>query len=349
MHRFLAYFFMIFAALTATASAQQCMTDTRAVVLSSQYFKDQFKSAPGGTQGSLTLQLKDDPRIIVNFAMESPLPSAKRSISQYLNVVRSDFSSYIAAVKAEGRWIEMTTFPYEPLAWRIVEEAKLPDVGPSLVGRMYIRLSEDCLLAANFVAPSNINLRSRWHAFSDAIANLRMDAGGLVTPTQWADEDTTPTGVMALAIGYFSPMFCAVAAFFLLGHLTRLDRPSLYTRIVLSCVGAIMFGSIAYQWNAFAEEFRHLRYTDNALLLATTGLLCFVALGFNQTMTVLALVTACITGLTLVSLSFFEWTPDPNISLVVGGAILIMGVLGFLAWSMGDVRDTREPVQREFD
>ena len=92
-----------------------------------------------------------------------------------------------------------------------------------------------------------------------------------------------------------------------------------------------------------------MRYTDNALLLLTTGLLCFLALAFNQTMTVLALVTTCITGLTLVSLSFFEWTPDPNISLVVGGAILIMGVLGFLAWSMGDVLDTRKPVQREYD
>jgi hypothetical protein len=349
MHRFLAYFFLIFAALTATAAAQQCMIDTRAVVRSSPYFMDQFKIAPGETQASLTLQMKDDPRIVVNFAMESPLPSEKRSISQYLKLVRAEFTSYINAVKAEGRWIELTTFPYEPLAWRVVEEAKLADVGPSLVGRMYIRLSEDCLLAANFISPSNINLRSRWHAFSDAIANLRTDAGALASPTEWADEDTTPTGVMALAIGYASPMFCAIAAFFLLGHLTRLDRPSLYTRIVLACIGAIMFGSIAYQWNAYAEEFKHIRYTDNALLLATTGLLCFVALGFNQTMTVLALVTACITGLTLVSLSFFEWTPDPNISLVVGGAILTMGVLGFLAWSMGDVLETRKPIQRDFD
>lgn len=349
MHRFLAYFILIFAALTATAGAQQCMTDTRAVVRSSQYFKSQFNIAPGETQASLTLQMKDDPRIIVNFAMETPLPSEQRSILQYLTLVRSDFTSYISAVKAEGRWIELTTFPYEPLAWRIVEEAQLPDVGPSLVGRMYIRLSEDCLLAANFVAPSNINLRSRWHAFSDAIANLRTDAAALASPTQWAEEDTTPTGVMAMAVGYFSPMFCAIAAFFLLGHLTRLDRPSLYTRIVLACIGAIMVGSIAYQLNAYTAEFKNLRYTDNALLLTTTGLLCFVALGFNQAMAVLALVTACITGLTLVSLSFFEWTPDPNISLVVGAAILIMGFLGFLAWSMGDVLETKVPIKREFD
>jgi hypothetical protein len=349
MQRFLAYFFMIFAALTSTAWAQQCMLDTRAVLISSPYFQEQFNTAPGGTQGSLTLQMKDDPRIIVNFAMETPDASAKRSISQYLNGVRAEFSSYISAVKAEGRWIELTTFPYEPLAWRIVEEAKLPDVGPSLVGRMYIRLSEDCLLAANFVAPSNINLRSRWHAFSDAVANLRSDAASFVIPTQWAPEDTTPTGIMALAIGYFSPMFCAIAGFFLMGHLTRLDRPSLYTRINLASIGAVMVGSILYQSNAFIEEFQNLRYTDNALLLATTGLLCFVALGFNQTMTVLALVTACITGLTLVSLSFFEWTPDPNISLVVGGTILIMGVLGFLSWSMGDLLDNRKPKQREFD
>lgn len=349
MQRFLAYFFMIFAALTSAAWAQQCMIDTRAVVLSSQYFRDQFNISPGGTQDSLTLQMKDDLRIIVNFGMESPTPSAKQSISQYLNGVRAEFSPYISAVKSEGRWIEMTTFPYEPLAWRVVEEAKLPDVGPSLAGRMYIRLSEDCLLAANFVAPSNINLRSRWHAFSDAIANLRTDASSLVTPTHWADEDTTPTGVMALAIGYFSPMFCAIAGFFLLGHLTRLDRPSLYTRINLVNIGAIMVGSILYQHNAFVEEFKNFRYTDNALLLTTTGLLCFIALGFNQTMTVLALVTSCITGITLISLSFFEWTPDPNISLVVGSAVLLMGVLGFLSWSLGDLLDNRKPVQREFD
>lgn len=347
MRRLFAYFMVLFMGMAATASAAQCLVDARAAVSKSSYFAQNFTSVAGSTQGSLTMQHKEDPRILVNFAIAVPQPSAGRSVQTYLQSARDEFAPYINAVKAEGRWIELTTFPYEPIAWRIVEETTLPDVGPVLAGRMYIRLSEDCLLSANFVAPTSINLRSRWHAFSDAIANLRTDLQSMTQPTKWANEDTTPTGVSALAIGFVSPIFVAIAAFFLLGHLTRLDRPSVYTRTVLACVGVIMLGALAYQSSAYMEGLKTIRYTDNALLIGLTGIICLVALAFRQAMTVLALTMACIVGMTLISLSFLEWTPDPNVSFAVGGAATAMGVLGFLSWSLGNAEDLRNPFNRD--
>lgn len=333
MGRFFSLFLVLFVAMAGAANAAQCTLDPRVIVATSPYFATQMAVKQFNTS-SVTLQSNDDGRFIVNFSMDTPPASTGLSVSQFLAEIRKETAPYLASHKAKGQWAELATFPYDPVSWRTVEETTVADVGPAFQGRMYIRLNSDCLLTANFLAPSSANLLSKWHAFNAAITDLRTSAAQYVTAGDWADEDTTPTGVKAIIGGFALPVVLSLIAYYLLNHLSRLDAPNALTRVVLICAAAVSLGGFGLQYSAYQEEFHLLRYTDNALLLGFCGILSLAAITLAQRATLLSLLTSCIGGLTLVSLSYFDWTPDPIINSLVGGSLVIMGGLGFLSWSM---------------
>jgi hypothetical protein len=332
MGRFLALFFVLIAAMPSLANAGQCTIDPRVIVSTSPYFATQMV-VKQVSPTSLTLQHKDDGRFLVNFAIETPPYAGGLSLTKYLNNVRKDNESYLSSLKAKGRWAELATFPADPVSWRLIEETNVMDVGPALQGRMYIRFNNDCMLTANFLAPSSVNLMEKWHSFNAAITDLRVSASQFVVPGVWADEDTTPTGLNAIIGGFGVPLAIAVVAYFLLGHLTRLDPPSALTRIVLVCAGIVALGGFAVQFHAYQEELPALRYADNALLLLTCAILSFLSLAFAQKTTVASLLVSCISGVALVTMSYVEWTPDPTINTLVGASLIIISTLGFLSWS----------------
>ncbi len=332
MGRFLALFFVLLTSLTGLANAGQCTLDPRLIVATSPYFATQM-IVKQVSPTSLTLQHKEDGRFIANFSMETPPVSSGKSLTTYLNSIRSENENYLATLKAKGRWAELATFPADPVSWRIVEETNVADVGPALQGRMYIRFNDDCMLTTNFLAPNSANLMEKWHAFNAAITDLRVSAAQFVTPGAWANEDTTPTGVKAIISGFGVPVAITLIAYFMLGHLTRLDPPSALTRIVLVCAGVAAFGGFAVQFNAYREELAALRYTDNALLLLACGILSFLSLAFAQKTTVASLLMSFIGGIALVTFGLVDWTPDPIINSLVGGSLIIMSTLGFLSWS----------------
>jgi hypothetical protein len=333
MGRIFALFFVFLASMAGVANAaSQCTLDPRVIVRTSPYFSTQMVVKQVSTS-TITLQHKDDGRFLVNFTMETPPYAGGLSIGQYVNHVRSENEDYLASLKAKGRWAELSTFPADPVSWRLVEETSVTDVGPALQGRMYIRFNNDCMLTANFLAPNSANLMEKWHTFNAAITDLRSTAAQYVVPGQWANEDTTPTGVKALLGGFGLPLFITAIAYLLLGHLTRLDPPSALTRIVLVCSTAVSFGGFAIQFSAYQDEIAALRYTDNALLLLTCGILSLLSLAFAQKVTVMSLLASCIGGVALVTLSYFDWTPDPLINTLVGCSLIIMSTLGFASWS----------------
>jgi hypothetical protein len=332
MGRFLVLFFALMSAMTGLANAGQCTLDPRVIVATSPYFATQMV-VKQVSPASLTLQHKDDGRFIVNFAMETPPYAGGQSLTKYLNSVRKDNESYLSSLKAKGRWAELATFPADPVSWRLVEETNVTDVGPALQGRMYIRFNDDCMLTANFLAPSSVNLMEKWHSFNAAITDLRASAVHFVVPGVWGNEDTTPTGANAIIGGFGVPLAIAVVAYFLLGHLTRLDPPSALTRVVLVCAGVVALGGFGVQFKAYQEELVALRYTDNALLLLTCALLSFLSLAFAQKVTVASLLVSCISGIALVTMGYVDWTPDPTINTLVGASLIIMSTLGFLSWS----------------
>ncbi len=335
MRRLFVGIFCIFAFFSTQSIASQCSLDISSLAAKSQTLTNSFSELPDATATSAFFQNNDDPRIVVSLGLTKPTPISGMSLTAYVKSIENQFSSYIASVKDQGRGIEMTTFPGDPLSWRIIEEAKLPNVGPSIVGRMFIRLNDSCLLTANYVAPSSINLRSKWQAMADAIVALRTDLQSDVKPAVWGPEDTTPTGSTALLIGVFSPLACSLIGYFLLGHFTRLDSPSVYTKIVLACISLVMAGSVFFLHGIFSENLKSLKYTDELILMSVVFVLCAGSLIFGQAMTVLALVTSCITGITMISLAFFGWVPNVGVAFSVGVAVMIMSVLGFVSWTFG--------------
>lgn len=327
---------------TSHALAAQCDLDINNVVQKSKVLSASFSALPGATEASVFLQSTDDPRIVANLTLSTATPTDGKSLTSYLNDIDHQYSPYVQSVKAEGRDISMVVFPLDPVSWKIVEEAKLPNIGPSIVGRMFIRLSDECLLSTNFVSPSSINLRPKYQALSQAIVDLRSDLSEYEMPIKWGPEDTTPTGATAIIIGYLSPLICSLIGFFLLGHYSRLDRPSVYTRIVLMCIALIASGTIVFMHEVFSENLGHLKYSDQLLLMATVALACALSLISPQSIALFSLVISFVGGITTLSLSTFNWVPDRAVAVVVGCSIVLLSVLGFLSWTFGALNPKNE-------
>lgn len=314
------------------SAAPACNVPLDRIVQTSPYLNTSMEVYEKG-QVSMTLRHKDDPRIVASFSLEVPTSSVGLSKSEYVAQYEKQFSAYAMEAQKANRAVETSSYPFEPLAWRIVESTTLPTVGKALEGRMFIRLAENCLVKASYIAPDTPNLMSHWKDLATAIADLRTTAAPFVLSTAFEREDTAPSGPLGLAVGYLAPLFVIGLLYHSMRHYSRLDPPSLSTKIVIGSMAAMSLGFAIHQREVFANGLPLLKYTDTLLMLTT----CFVAAGVSlflaQRAAIFALITGAVTGGSLLASTVIGWTLDPLATGAVGLSLLIVAVLGFLAWS----------------
>lgn len=326
-------------AATAQAAAACQLTPAR-VLAGAPFFGSYMEPTDDGPSGAATFVHPDDPRIIVSFTIASAEPVGPVSRGEYVKKIESYASFTVQRVRQQDRFADSSVYPLDPVAWRTIEAAEVEGVGPALVGHMEIRLTPQCVVVADFISPDSVTLRSRWQKVIAEVAAIR-DIPGLAVPEQWEREDTTPTGLAAIAGGFVPPVGVIGVLYLLLGQIRRFDPPSIYTRSVLGCCAVVALGSIAYHYGYYVEAWSEGRYVDNLLLLAFTGLACAAGAALEQRATTLGLISACVTGIALSVASALGWTPDEVTSFASGAALILMGVFGFFAWSEASGRPAR--------
>lgn len=282
---------------------------------------------------SITLRHKDDPRIIANFTVDTPAPSVGLSKREYMAQYEKELGTLAATAQNDNRSVETSFYPYEPLAWRIVESTMLPNVGKALEGRMYIRLAENCLIRASYIAPDSPNLMSRWKDMATAIADLRVSASPFVLTTVFEREDTAPSGTLGLAVGWIAPLLVIGLLYHSLRHYSRLDLPSINTKTVIGSMALMSAGLAVHQHAVFLNGLPLLKYTDSLLMLTTCFVAAAASLVLAQRAALFALITGAVTGASLLASSLIGWTHDPLSTGAVGLSLLVVSVLGFIAWS----------------
>lgn len=320
-------------AIVAQPAMAGCSISVAETIADSPYFGKEMVLTGNAAAGTMTFRNVDDPRMIVSFTMAAAEPLGKISRAEYVKHLDEYATFVVKRVKAQGRWAEKSVFPFDPVAWRTVEETTVDEVGPAFAGHMEARLTPQCVLVADFISPSSPNLRSRWTQMTTAVAEIRETAASLVVPEHWERDDTTPTGITALAGGFVSPIGVIGLIYLLLGQLRRLEPPSTNTRIVLGSCAAVALGCVVYQIPVYREALGEYRYLDNLLLLSFVAVTCLSGALLAQRSAVLGLLSACVSGIALSVASGLGWTPDVNVSFVVGAVLILMGVLGFYAWS----------------
>lgn len=327
--------FAFVASLVAPVSAYaagQCGVPIPRLVESSDYFSKNM-TIHDQTNDSVTLTHKDDPRIVISFTTEIPYPSDGLSKSEYIGKYEKELNGYAASAKGRSQQVETSFYTTTPLSWKIVEKTSLPDIGPAFRASAYIRLSETCLVKASFISPDSQNLATRWIALNGAVDDIRSLASPFVQTTVWEREDTAPVGATAIAVGFVAPLLLVGILFHFLGHFTRLDPPTLSTKTTTACLAFMAAGFLFYQRSMFLAGFPILKYTDGALLLSICAAVCLASMVFAQRATLLALIFGGVAGASSVASASIGWTRDPSASFVVGGAMLLVSVLGFIAWS----------------
>lgn len=338
-----ALFSVMFLVSAYPAAAASCRITVGQALASSPYFGQGMSLTGAMKDDSATYSNVDDPRMIVTFTMTAAEPVDGLSRAEYVRRL-DEYATFAAnRVKAQGHWADKAVFPYDPVAWRTLEETVVQGVGDAFAGHMEIRLTPDCVLSADFISPTSPNLRSRWSQMTAAVSDIRNRASNLTVADDWMPDDTTPTGITALAGGFVSPVGVIGLIYLLLGQIRRLDPPGMSTRVVLGSCAALAAGCLAYQVPAYREAFRELRYLDNALLLSFVALTCLAGALMAQRAAILGLLSASVAGIALSVASGFGWTPDVNVSFVTGAGLILMGVLGFYAWSEGSGRGTPLP------
>lgn len=308
-----------------------CNVPLQRIVQTSPYFAANMTVYEQGP-ASMTLRHKDDPRIIAAFTVDTPAPSVGLSKSEYMSQYEKEVAKYAASVQGQNRQVETSFFPFEPLAWRVVESTTVSDA-KSVEGHMSIRLAENCLVKASYISPDTPNLQSRWKEMATAIADLRTTAAPFVLTTDFQREDTAPIGLLGLAVGFLAPLLVIGLLYQSMRHYSRLDAPSMSTKIVMGSTAFMSLGLVLQQRDVFINGLSILKYTDSFLLLMACAIACVCGIVLAQRAAVLALITGAVTGGSLLASSIIGWTLDPIATGAVGASILTISILGFFAWS----------------
>lgn len=324
--------------LMSTAQAM-CRLDINKVVESNPYFNSRMVRSPDkNKENAAVFSHVDDPRMVISLSMGRADPVGHISRSAYVAKLDEFAGFMVDKAKSQGRWAEKSVHPHDPVASVVVEETKIDQVGDALVGHMEALFTPECILIADFVSPSSQSLRSRWVQMAQEITNLRTSAASVVAPIAWEREDTSPTGWKAILAGLGTPLIVMILINVLLGHVKELDPPSVYTRIVLWVTSVLAFGTIFYQYSTYLPSnsflLEEMKYIDSLLLLSLVGFICIFGAIFSYKATRLGLISACVGGFAMLSSTYLGWTPDANISLVVGLSLIFMGGLAFAAWSL---------------
>lgn len=315
-----------------------CTIETQKILSNVPYFSTDMSvmKADGPMDGPVTYRHNDDARMVASFTMVQAPFVGSVSRSQHVASLDAIAKAKMNLATSQGRWAEKSVFPYDPVAWRVVESTEISGVGKSLVGHMEIRVTPSCLMVADFVAPASENLKSRWVSMVENIAKIRDYSVSDVVADTWLPEDTTPTGIKGLLAGFISPMIVIALFSLALTRSRQLDQPSVYTKIVLGVCSVFAFGSLAYQFPAYqmslSEEVVKMKHVDSLLMLLFIGTACLAGILKGYNYAIAGFTSAGIGGFALVVSSYLGWTPDPLIGLVIGGSLMSLGVLAFTAW-----------------
>ncbi len=310
-----------------------CSVPLERIIQTSSYLTDNMTVHEQGP-ASMTLKHKDDPRIIAAFSVDTPAPSIGLSKSEYISFYQKEIDKYAATVQGQDRAVDTSFFTVEPLAWRVVESTSLSGVGPVLEGRMSIRLAENCLVKASYIVPDTPNLLSRWKDLSTAIAELRETATPFVLTTNFEREDTAPTGLLGIAVGFIAPLLVISLVYQSMKHYSRLDAPSRYTKVAIFAMAVMACGLAFLQRDVFMNGLYILKYTDALLMLTTCAVVCVAAAFQEQKTALLALITGAVTGGSMLASAAIGWTLAPVASASVGAALIVVAILGFLSWTL---------------
>lgn len=326
----------LLAASAAAADDSVCVREMNAAIASAPYFAQEMTPKPSERGGQLTFSHKDDARVIASFETR-PSPSISGlSRSVYVGRLKEYADSYVSKVKAAGRWGESSVFPYEPMSWRTVEETSIPSVGDALVGHMEIRLSSDCTLVSDFIAPSSLTLRSRWSAMTTAISDIRTTAAAQVSTEVWAPEDTNPVGIQALAAGFAVPLAVMFFVYLLLSNLLRFEAPAFPVRAILGGSSLVAISTLSFQAKAFADNFADGRFVDTLLLLAVASVASVAGAFLGSRAGTFAVVASTVGGVAISISGSFGWTPAPTLNLVSGVVMAVMGIACGYLWVLFD-------------
>jgi ABC-type multidrug transport system permease subunit len=97
-------------------------------------------------------------------------------------------------------------------------------------------------------------------------------------------------------------------------------------------MAVMSFGLAINQHAVFINGLPLLKYTDAMLMLATCFAVAVASLFLAQKATLFALITGAVTGASLFASSLIGWTLDPISTGTVGLSLLVVSVLGFVAW-----------------
>lgn len=348
--RYVFFILLTFLGCFPSFAAATCNLDAAMIVGKSPYFNARMRPVEGQSRdGSLAYAHVDDPRVIANFSMAVADPVGSISRGDHVAHLDSYAKSLVNRAERDGRWAQSSVFPFDPVAWRVIEETSVEGVGEATVGHMETRVTPNCILVADFISPASVNLRQRWLQMATEIANLRDTAAPFVVSERWLPEDTTPRGVNAILVGFISPLVVTVAIYILLGNMQRLDPPVFTTRLVLLSATALLLGTLYYQHPWFYEAIPTGKYIDHLLILsfaASAGLIGAVVLGHQTAL--FGLVASCISGITIITAAIMGWTPDHIVAFAVGASLIFMGGMGIVAWnhSSGASKNAARPIEK---
>lgn len=324
---------LVSALLPGAAWAASCNLKVGDVISTSPYFAANMRLAEEVRDTSLSLIHNDDPRIAVIFTLSAPEPVEGLSRSGYVSALEERAQSVAIKNRAAGRTAEHAVFPYDPVGWRTLLEQKVAGIGDALVAHQEVRISPECLLVADIVAPNVVNLKSRMVSLVQAVASIRDTAGRYVVPERWEPDRTVPSGVKAFGVGVALPLAVVAILFVLMREMVNLDPPGATVRIVMGSAASISLGAAFVMRRAYLGGLSDLVYVDGGILLSLIGVIALYGVFSGQRGTLVALLTVLVGGLSVGVASFLGWTPDVNITWVVSGSLLLVGVSGFYAWS----------------
>lgn len=315
----------------AQAMAAACQGyDVGTFLSDSPYLVNRMQVTGESTAERIELVHGDDPGIsgVISLDPVTPRPVVRRS--EFVNATTDQMDADIAALAAGGDTeLERAIYPYDPITWTI--HGRRPATNEQF-GTMTMAISTDCNLHVEWRAVDNPVLASRTSEFRSAIDVMRTFAASHVEAPRFLKENTAPTGVMALLVGFLAPLLASGALFYVLSNMVQLPRPGIITRLLGLLVG-FASGAALYLFMSTAETI------PADILLALYGFLALSLLAnllaatwHRQDVVLSAFCLSSIAGLSFGVATYIEWISPPLHGYGAAGLLVAISAMGLWSW-----------------
>lgn len=293
------------------------------------FFHDKMSVAETGNS-SVDYVHRDDPRITAKFQtslVPPPPPTASRQV--FANHLQRQITTYAKAAQGHPA-ASVAVDPFDPVEWRIFSR-----YDGRLIGEYGIYVSANCVLTAIIAAPEvdqskGDTFKRRWNDLVTAMDAVRESSKRLGEPITFAQDDLSPKGWRAYAIGVALPLLVSAVLFFIFGQLVTLGQPSLMAKM---SSGVIALGAVGVLGGTLIERAEVLVPDEMRVLVAIVALIGTLGALWNLRWATLAAICIAIgTGITLSAYAFFNWTPGVAIAYALGGLISLCAMIGVLTW-----------------